>query len=73
MPSGRGTGSRNAAHPVNAIMNYAYAALQSQVQIKAVAEGYDPMLGVMHHDRDGAPGPCQGNSGGVRAVLCSWP
>jgi CRISPR-associated protein Cas1 len=49
------TGSRNASHPVNAILNYAYAVLQSQVQIKAVADGYDPMLGVMHHDRDGAP------------------
>ena len=42
-------------HPVNAIMNYAYAALPSQVQIKAVADGYDPMLGVMHYERDGSP------------------
>jgi CRISPR-associated protein Cas1 len=49
------TGSRNASHPVNAILNYAYAVLQSQVQINAVAEGYDPMLGIMHYDRDGAP------------------
>jgi CRISP-associated protein Cas1 len=49
------SGSRNAAHPVNAILNYAYAVLQSQVQIKLVAEGYDPMLGIMHYDRDGAP------------------
>ena len=47
--------SRNASHPVNAILNYAYAALQSQVQIKLVSEGYDPMLGIMHYDRDGAP------------------
>jgi CRISPR-associated protein Cas1 len=29
--------------------------LQSQVQIRAVADGYDPMLGIMHYDRDGAP------------------
>ena len=49
------SGSRNAAHPVNAILNYAYAVLQSQVQIRLVAEGYDPMLGIMHYDRDGAP------------------
>jgi CRISPR-associated protein Cas1 len=49
------TGSRNASHPVNAILNYAYAVLQSQVQIKAVADGYDPMLGIMHYDRDGVP------------------
>jgi CRISP-associated protein Cas1 len=33
------TGSRNASHPVNAIINYAYAVLQSQVQIRLVAEG----------------------------------
>jgi CRISP-associated protein Cas1 len=49
------SGSRNASHPVNAILNYAYAVLQSQVQIKLVADGYDPMLGIMHYDRDGAP------------------
>jgi CRISPR-associated protein Cas1 len=49
------SGSRNAAHPVNAILNYAYAVLQSQVQIGPVADGYDPMIGVMHYDRDGAP------------------
>ena len=49
------TGNRNAAHPVNAILNYAYAVMQSQVQIKAVADGYDPMLGIMHYERDGSP------------------
>lgn len=29
-------GNRNAAHPVNAILNYAYAVLQSRIQIDAV-------------------------------------
>jgi len=48
-------GNRNASHPVNAILNYAYAVLQSQVQIKAVADGYDPMLGIMHFERDRSP------------------
>ena len=48
------SGSRNASHPVNAILNYAYAVLQSQLQIRLVAEGYDPMLGIMHADRDDA-------------------
>jgi CRISPR/Cas system-associated endonuclease Cas1 len=51
-------GNRNASHPVNAILNYAYAVLQSQIQIKAVAkgyEGYDPMLGIMHYERDDSP------------------
>jgi CRISP-associated protein Cas1 len=48
-------GNRNASHPVNAMLNYAYAVLQSQVQIKAVADGYDPILGIMHYERDGSP------------------
>jgi CRISP-associated protein Cas1 len=49
------TGSRNASHPVNAILNYAYGVLQSQVQIRLVSEGYDPMLGIMHSDQESAP------------------
>jgi CRISPR-associated endonuclease Cas1 len=47
-------GNRNASHPVNAILNYAYAVLQSQVQINAVAEGYHPTVGIMHEARDGS-------------------
>ena len=49
------TGSRHAAHPVNALLNYAYAVLQSRVQIELITNGYDPMLGIMHSDRDDAP------------------
>ena len=49
---GRAISNRNAKHPVNAILNYAYGMLNSQVHIEAVAEGYDPRRGVMHHDRD---------------------
>jgi CRISP-associated protein Cas1 len=48
-------GSRHAAHPVNALLNYAYAALQSRVQIELITNGYDPMMGIMHSDRDNAP------------------
>jgi CRISP-associated protein Cas1 len=47
-------GNRNAAHPVNAILNYAYAALESEIRIKAIADGYDPTLGIMHEGRDGS-------------------
>jgi CRISP-associated protein Cas1 len=46
-------GNRNASHPVNAIMNYASAILQSQIQ--AISEGYDPTIGIMHYQRDGSP------------------
>jgi hypothetical protein len=47
-------GSRNAAHPVNAIMNYAYAALESEIRIKAISDGYDPTIGIMHEGSDGS-------------------
>jgi CRISP-associated protein Cas1 len=47
-------GNRNAAHPVNAILNYAYATVESEIRIKTIAEGYDPTLGIMHEGRDGS-------------------
>ena len=43
--------NRNASHPVNAMLNYAYAILHSQVQTELVAAGYDPARGVMHESR----------------------
>lgn len=47
-------GNRNTAHPINAMLNYAYAILESQVRIQCVAEGYDPTLGIMHESREGS-------------------
>jgi CRISP-associated protein Cas1 len=47
-------GNCNAAHPVNAMLNYANAVLQSRIQINVVAEGYDPTIGIMHEARDGS-------------------
>jgi CRISP-associated protein Cas1 len=49
IPFGRQSQCRT---PVNAILNYAYTVLESDVRIKAIAEGYDPTLGVMHEGRD---------------------
>jgi CRISP-associated protein Cas1 len=37
------------------MLNYAYAVLQSHVQIDAIAAGYDPTLGIMHHGYQGSP------------------
>lgn len=48
--------NRNASHPVNALLNYAYAVKLAHVQIDAVSNGYDPMLGIMHNGRKGSPG-----------------
>jgi CRISP-associated protein Cas1 len=47
-------GNRNAAHPINAILNYAYATLESEIRIKVISEGYDPTIGIMHESRDGS-------------------
>jgi CRISP-associated protein Cas1 len=47
-------GNRNASHPVNAVLNYGYTVLQSDIQINAIAEGYDPTIGIMHEARDGS-------------------
>jgi CRISP-associated protein Cas1 len=51
---GRSLSNRNAKHPLNAVLNYAYGVLHSQVQIELVAEGYDPRRGIMHVDRKDA-------------------
>jgi CRISPR-associated protein Cas1 len=50
MTSGR---SRHATHPVNALLNYAYAVLESQVRIATVAQGLDPTIGYLHTCRPG--------------------
>jgi CRISPR-associated protein Cas1 len=47
-------GNRNASHPVNAILNYAYAALESEIRIKTISEGYDPTIGIMHEGSNGS-------------------
>jgi len=45
--------NNNASHPLNAILNYAYAMLESQVRIQTVAVGYDPTIGFLHSGRVG--------------------
>ena len=40
--------SHNASHPVNAMLNYAYAVLESRVRSQLIALGYDPTLGFIH-------------------------
>ncbi|WP_174286288.1 CRISPR-associated endonuclease Cas1 [Sphingomonas bacterium] len=46
--------NRNASHPVNAMLNYAYAVKLAQMQIQAIADGYDPTLGIMHNSKRGS-------------------
>jgi CRISPR-associated endonuclease Cas1 len=47
--------NRNASHPINALLNYAYAVKLAHMQIQAIADGYDPTVGIMHHGRRGKP------------------
>jgi hypothetical protein len=54
-------GNRNAARPVNAIST-AYAALESEIRIKAISRGYDSTVGIMDETQS-ARGP------GVDAAL----
>ena len=48
-----GGNNRHATHPVNAMLNYAYAVLESQVRIATVAQGLDPTIGYLHTCRPG--------------------
>jgi len=50
MVSGR---NRHATHPVNAMLNYVYAVLESHVRIATVSQGLDPMIGYLHSRRPG--------------------
>lgn len=40
--------NRGASHPINAMLNYAYGVLIARTQIRLVADGYDPTLGILH-------------------------
>ena len=43
--------NRFASHPVSAMLNYAYGILESKVRIQAVADGCDPLIGIMHDNK----------------------
>lgn len=45
--------NRNATHPVNAMLNYVYGMLETQVRIAVVSAGLDPTLGFLHANRPG--------------------
>ncbi|HEY1604499.1 MAG TPA: CRISPR-associated endonuclease Cas1 [Allosphingosinicella sp.] len=41
--------NRNASHPLNAMLNYAYAVKLAAMKIETIAQGYDPTFGIMHN------------------------
>lgn len=40
--------NKRASHPLNAMLNYAYAILESEVRSQIIAEGLDPTIGYLH-------------------------
>jgi CRISPR-associated protein Cas1 len=40
--------NRNATHPVQAMLNYAYGVLESEVRTQIVAASLDPTIGILH-------------------------
>ena len=46
--------NRNASHPVNAMLNYAYAVKLAKLEIEAIADGYDLTIGIMHNSTRGS-------------------
>ena len=42
---------RAATNPVNALLNYTYALLESEARLALLAAGLDPTLGVLHSDQ----------------------
>lgn len=48
--------SKNARHPVNAMLNYGYGILKSQILSEVVAAGFDPSVGLLHGtDKNSVP------------------
>ena len=45
--------NRAASHPINAMLNYAYAVKMAKLQVEAIASGYDPTIGIFHHGKKG--------------------
>jgi CRISPR-associated endonuclease Cas1 len=49
-----GRTNRNATHPLNAILNYAYGVLETQMRIAIVTAGLEPTVGYLHANHPGA-------------------
>ncbi len=46
-----GRSPRNAADPINALLNYGYALAEAEAHLAALAVGLDPGLGIVHTDK----------------------
>ncbi len=50
-PINRGRSPRNAADPINALLNYSYALVETECRLAAIAVGLDPGIGISHTDK----------------------
>jgi CRISPR-associated endonuclease Cas1 len=69
--------NRNATHPLNAMLNYAYGVLHAHIQIQVLSSGFDPKRGILHETRDDALAfvldmmePFRSIEGGRHCYLC---
>ena len=46
--TGRKAKNWKATNPINAMLNYGYVVLESELRIQALIEGYDPRFGILH-------------------------
>ena len=46
--------NRNASHPINAILNYAYGVLEARLRVQVIADGCDPTIGIVHNSNRGS-------------------
>lgn len=53
--TGRRARNWKASYPLNAMLNYAYAVRAAQLQVQAVADGFDLFAGIMHNSRSYFP------------------
>ncbi len=49
--TGKNSENWKASHPINAMLNYAYAVLEAETRIRIISEGYDPRIGILHIGR----------------------
>ncbi len=55
-PINRGRSPRNAADPINALLNYSYALAEAECRLAAIAVGLDPGIGISHTDKKARDG-----------------
>jgi CRISPR-associated endonuclease Cas1 len=63
---------RLAANPANALLNYAYAILEAEARIAALAVGLDPGLGVLHADQNARDSLALDLMEAVRPTVDAW-